>query len=134
VKAGVNSNGGNADASASDNTGVNTVSKAGVKSDVQLVLLDHGLYHRLPPTLRLSLCRLVLECARPWPSPCGIRRLAEPLAKGLWPLLPLLLSPAFALGTGLRIADLDQVRRNGKEAAKNAHASCPLPVFGSTPI
>ena len=74
----------------------------------QLVLLDHGLYHHPPAQLRLAVCRLVLACARPWVSSERVRACAEPLANELWPLLPLLLSPAFALGTGLSLSDLGE--------------------------
>ena len=72
----------------------------------QLVLLDHGLYHRLTDADRLRMCSLILECATPWPSPKRVRACAGHFAGKLAPLFPALLSPAFALAGGLNARQL----------------------------
>ena len=72
----------------------------------QLVILDHGLYHRLTDADRLGMCDLVLACATPWPSRARVRALAKRFAGGLAPLFPALLSPAFAFSTGLSLKQL----------------------------
>ena len=71
-----------------------------------LVILDHGLYHRLTHGDRLAFCDLVLACATPWASRRATRALASRFAPGLEPLFPVLLSPSFALATGLSSREL----------------------------
>ena len=72
----------------------------------QLVLLDHGLYHRLTDADRLRMCDLILACASPWPSRRTVRKTSEAFAGALAPLFPTLISPAFALATGLSVKQL----------------------------
>ena len=72
----------------------------------QLVVLDHGLYHRLTDADRLRMCTLILECARPWPSRKRVRAASTHFAGALAPLFPALLSPAFAIATGLSASQL----------------------------
>lgn len=72
----------------------------------QLVILDHGLYHRLDDFERLRLCELILACCSPWPSRAQVRAAAEPFVGPGWRMMPLLLSPAFALASDLTIDDL----------------------------
>lgn len=67
----------------------------------QLVILDHGLYHKLTDSDRLGICELIIEAARPFPRRRRVRDLAERYAGTLAPLFPSLLSPAFAFSTGL---------------------------------
>jgi len=67
----------------------------------QLVILDHGLYHRLTDDDRLAICSLILECATPLPSRSKVVAICKRFAGSLAPLFPSLLSPAFAFSTGL---------------------------------
>jgi hypothetical protein len=97
----------------------------------QVVILDHGLYHRLSDDDRLGLCALILACARPWPSSRTVRRLAGRFVLGnnnnnnnnnnsggggggsvgvavaaAEALLPALISPSFAMATARGFRDL----------------------------
>jgi aarF domain-containing kinase len=72
----------------------------------QLVILDHGLYHRLSDTDRLAVCDLILACATPWPNRAEVLRLSGQFAGALAPLFPALISPAFAFATGLNVKQL----------------------------
>ncbi len=72
----------------------------------QLVVLDHGLYHRLTDADRLAVCDLIVACATPWPNRAEVLRLGGQFAGSLAPLFPALLSPAFAFATGLNVKQL----------------------------
>eukprot|EP00322_Chrysochromulina_rotalis_P005416 CAMPEP_0115840888 /NCGR_PEP_ID=MMETSP0287-20121206/7004_1 /TAXON_ID=412157 /ORGANISM="Chrysochromulina rotalis, Strain UIO044" /LENGTH=486 /DNA_ID=CAMNT_0003294515 /DNA_START=15 /DNA_END=1475 /DNA_ORIENTATION=- len=72
----------------------------------QLVVLDHGLYHRLTTQDRLAVCELILACATPFPNRRRVLQLAGGFAGALAPLFPTLLSPAFAFATGLNVRQL----------------------------
>lgn len=72
----------------------------------QLVILDHGLYHRLTDADRLSICDLILACATPIPNWRAVRQHSTRFAGPLASLFPPLLSPAFALATGLSVRQL----------------------------
>ena len=72
----------------------------------QLVILDHGLYHRLSDADRLAVCDLILACATPWPTRSRVLGLSKRFAGALSPLFPALLSPTFAFSTGLSIRQL----------------------------
>lgn len=73
-----------------------------------VVILDHGLYHHPDPSTTLALSRLILACATPWPSTRVVTTLAETFVGpgDVAGLFPLLLSPAFAAGTGASVTDL----------------------------
>lgn len=75
-------------------------------SKPQVILLDHGLYHRLTPADKLNMCELVLCAATPWPSTAKVSRLAKHFAGALAPLFPALISPAFAFSTGMSLRQL----------------------------
>lgn len=82
------------------------------RATVELVVFDHGLYHTLDDAARLKLAELLLLCARPRPPKRRVRQAAEALAgPQLWKLLPLLLSPAFALGSSLTRDELRAAAR-----------------------
>ena len=73
----------------------------------EVVLLDHGLYHHLSRQDRLQLCSLISHCASPWPNKQKVLELSSHFAPGpAAALFPLLISPLFALATGLSFADL----------------------------
>lgn len=72
----------------------------------QLVLLDHGLYHRLTAADRLTMCDLVLASASPWPNTTAVLKGAKHFAGALAPLFPALISPAFAFSTGMNLRQL----------------------------
>ena len=98
----------------------------------QVVILDHGLYHKLGDRVRLCLCALIVACARPWPSSRRVRRLvtdfvvavnAPSLPEGgkaadtpttartlAAALLPALISPAFAFASVRGPKDLRALR------------------------
>ena len=92
----------------------NVYALAGTTSAPQgrVVVLDHGLYHGLASTDRCLLARLILSCAHPWPDVGLCSRLATEFTGAgedhahAAQLLPLLVSPAFALATGLSVATL----------------------------
>jgi len=72
----------------------------------QLVILDHGLYHHLSDHDRISLCRLILACATPWPRHNQVNNIAQKFAGKLSRLLPCLISPSFGMATGLSLKEL----------------------------
>ena len=72
----------------------------------QVVLLDHGLYHRLTTADRLRMCQLILAAATPLPSTSTVSRLSKHFAGALGPLFPALISPAFAFSTGMGLRNL----------------------------
>lgn len=72
-----------------------------------VVILDHGLYHHLSRLDRLKLCELITHCATPWPNTQKVHELASHFAPGpAAALFPLLISPLFALATGLSFTEL----------------------------
>lgn len=103
----------------------------------QLVILDHGLYHRLTDADRLAICELVLACATPIPNRAKVIKIAHGFAGALAPLFPALLSPAFAFATGLNVRQL-RAAAEGRCVANHhppdpccaratRHAPCPPP-------
>ena len=82
------------------------------RATAELVIFDHGLYHTLDDAARRKLAELLLLCARPRPPKRRVRQAAEALAgPQLWKLLPLLLSPSFALGSSLTRGELRAAAR-----------------------
>eukprot|EP00927_Polykrikos_kofoidii_P059932 TRINITY_DN55021_c0_g1_i1.p1 TRINITY_DN55021_c0_g1~~TRINITY_DN55021_c0_g1_i1.p1 ORF type:complete len:539 (-),score=96.38 TRINITY_DN55021_c0_g1_i1:176-1792(-) len=70
----------------------------------ELVVLDHGLYHKIESKQRLDLCSLVNACVTR--DGAGMRRLGEKFAGPLHRFFPLILSPLFVFGGSLTIGDV----------------------------
>eukprot|EP01062_Namystynia_karyoxenos_P021122 TRINITY_DN18009_c0_g1_i1.p1 TRINITY_DN18009_c0_g1~~TRINITY_DN18009_c0_g1_i1.p1 ORF type:complete len:622 (+),score=173.56 TRINITY_DN18009_c0_g1_i1:98-1867(+) len=81
----------------------------GKPGEVQLVLLDHGLYHLLDEPMREEFCRLLLACASRRRG--EIQRLGERFAGPLGRFLPLVLSPWFIFGAPVTLADVRAAHR-----------------------
>jgi len=67
----------------------------------QLVILDHGLHHKLVDADRVAMCRLICACALG--SRSEVRVQSEHFAGALWKLFPLVLNPAFAVAVPLTL-------------------------------
>ena len=87
-------------------SGATLQGSGGAAATTQLVVLDHGLYHRLTEPDRLAICELILACATPLPNRKRVLQLASGFSGALAPLFPALLSPAFAFATGLSLKQL----------------------------
>jgi len=86
----------------------------GEETGVELVMLDHGCVHTLDEEARVRLCKLVLACVER--RSADLQEISKEIAGPLHRLLPLLLSPSFAL-TGyldgwLSTADLRAAMRH----------------------
>ena len=72
----------------------------------ELVLLDHGLYHRVPDAMRRDLCRLLLASVSPFATRGQREKLATRFAGPLFRYFPPILSPWFVFSSRLTAADI----------------------------
>ena len=91
-----------------DPHGGNVYCRRGDGGSTEIVVLDHGLYHRIDDDLRRALCEYVVACARrdaPTMERLGLR-FAGPLHR----YFPLLLSPWFIFGARLSADEVQAAR------------------------
>ena len=91
-----------------DPHGGNVYCRRGAGGATEIVVLDHGLYHRIDDALRRELCEYVVACAmRDGPT---MERLGLRFAGPLHRYFPLLLSPWFIFGARLSADEVQAAR------------------------
>ncbi|KAJ1473274.1 ABC1 family-domain-containing protein [Baffinella frigidus] len=109
---------------------VGECTKSGCKP--QLVMLDHGLYHTIPPAMRKDLCRLIIAQLSPFASHARRLRLAARFAGPLARYFPLMLSPWFVFSASLTSEDMAAARKQElpKSIAPQDIAECLVAMHG----